>query len=77
MQNLNYEVVPNIITGKDLDYLSDMFQWNYIALKKVDNYCDLVDDEEIVSIFEKACSLFDDNLNSILNILESRGAVSE
>ena len=26
--NLNYEQVPNIITGKDLDYLSDMFNWN-------------------------------------------------
>lgn len=75
---LNFEKVPNdLLIGKDLDYLSDMFQWNYIALKKVDNYCDLVDDEEIVSIFEKACSLFDDNLNSILNILESRGAIDE
>lgn len=75
---LNYESVPNdLLIGKDLDYLSDMFQWNYIALKKVDNYCDLVDDEEIVSIFEKACNLFDDNLNSILNILESRGAIDE
>ena len=75
---LNFEKVPNdLLIGKDLDYLSDMFQWNYIALKKVDNYCDLVDDEEIVSIFEKACSLFDDNLNSILNILESRGATDE
>lgn len=75
---LNFEKVPNdLLIGKDLDYLSDMFQWNYIALKKVDNYCDLVEDEEIVSIFEKACSLFDDNLNSILNILESRGAIDE
>ena len=30
---MNYEKVPNIITGKDLDYLSDMFNWNYGALK--------------------------------------------
>jgi len=75
---LNYEVVPNnILTGKDLDYLSDMFEWNYGALKKTDAACDMVDDEEIVSILERACVLFDDNLNSVLNILESRGEASE
>ena len=75
---LNYEEVPNdILTGKDLDYLSDMFEWNYIALKKTDTAADMVEDQEIVSVFEKAVSLFDDNLNSVLNILESRGGMSE
>lgn len=75
---LNYETVPNdILTGKDLDYLSDMFEWNYEALKKTDYACDMVDDEEIVSVLDRACSLFDDNLNSTLNILESRGEASE
>lgn len=29
----NYNVVPNIISGKDLDYLSDMFNWNYTGYK--------------------------------------------
>lgn len=75
---LNFEEVPNdLLTGKDLDYLSDMFEWNYIALKKTDADCDMVEDEEIVSVLEKACSLFDDNLNTVLNILESRGGTSE
>ena len=75
---LNYEEVPSdILTSKDLDYLSDMFQWNYVALKKTDNDCDMIDDEEIVAVFEKSVGLFDDNLNSVLNILESRGDVSE
>ena len=26
----NYKEVPFIITGKDLDYLKDMFKWNYL-----------------------------------------------
>ena len=30
---MKYEVVPSTITGKDLDYLSDMFNWNYNAFK--------------------------------------------
>ena len=75
---LNYEGMPSdILTSKDLDYLSDMFQWNYVALKKTDNDCDMIDDEEIVAVYEKAVGLFDDNLNSVLNILESRGDASE
>lgn len=75
---LNFEEVPNnILISKDLDYLSDMFQWNYIALKQTDSACDMIEDEEICSVFEKAGELFDDNLNNILNILESRGEMSE
>ena len=31
--NIEYENVPNIISGKDLDYLSDMFSWSYNAYK--------------------------------------------
>ena len=75
---LNYEEVPsNVITGKDLDYLSDSFEWNYGALKKTNNDKNLVNDQEIKDVFEKASNLFDDNLNSILKILESRGPASE
>jgi len=71
---LNFNEVPNdILTGKDLDYLSDMFEWNYIALKKTDTAISIVADEEIVSILEKDFNLFKNNLNSVLNILESRG----
>jgi len=72
---LNFEEVPsNILTGKDLDYLSDMFQWNYIALKKTKTAVGIVGDEEIKSYLEKGIGLFDNNLNSTLNILESRGS---
>ena len=75
---LNYNEVPNnILTGKDMDYLSDMFQWNYGALKSTNNSIDMVSDQEIVSVLEKGSTLFNDNINSVLNILESRGAVSE
>lgn len=71
---LNYEEVPsNILTGKDLDYLSDMFEWNYIALKKTNTAVGIVSDSEIKMYLEKGVELFDSNLNSVLNILESRG----
>ena len=71
---LNFIEAPNyVLTGKDLDYLSDMFEWNYIALKKTNTAVGIVNDQEIVSLLEKGVKLFESNLNSVLNILESRG----
>ena len=63
---MNYEKVPNIITGKDLDYLSDMFEWNYIAFKKTNTAVGIVNDQEIVSLLEKGVKLFDSNLISVI-----------
>jgi len=65
----NYKVVPNIITGKDLDYLSDMFQWNYGAFKEVNAAISSVSDEEIKNILDRASQLFNNNMNMVLNIL--------
>ena len=75
---LNFVEVPNdILTGKDLDYLSDMFEWNYSALKKTNTALSIVNDEDIINVLNKGYNLFDDNLNSVLSILESRGANNE
>lgn len=69
-----YEVVPNIITGKDLDYLSDMFEWNYGALKKVNQSISNVSDMDIKNMLQKSYNLFDSNLNLILSILNEGGS---
>lgn len=39
--------VPNIISFKDLDYLSDLFNWNYGNYKCTINNVKHVDDEKI------------------------------
>ena len=65
-----YLEVPDIITGKDLNYLSDSFEWNILSLKKTNDSIPKVNDEEIKSILKEACNLFDANLKTILNILE-------
>lgn len=74
MNNITYDVVPNIITGKDLDYLSDMFNWNYEALKKANTGINNANDEEIVTILQKGYNLFQNNLNVILSILNEGGS---
>ena len=67
------EVPTNILTGKDFDYLSDMFEWNYEALKKTNEGVNNVNDEEILSLLERGKSLFDSNLNTILEIFNEIG----
>ena len=74
MENKEYTEVPNIITGKDLDYLSDMFEWNYNALKKVNVGIHNVDDEEIKTTLEEGYNSFKNNLNIILSILNEGGS---
>lgn len=65
----NYKTVPDIITGKDLDYLSDMFEWNYLAYKEVSNAVDSIVDEEIKDILDRASQLFYNNMNMVLGVL--------
>ena len=68
---MNYEKVPNIITGKDLDYLSDMFNWNYVAYKNTYNAIEDVNDNEIKEMLTKASNMFYNNINVVLKILSS------
>lgn len=71
---MKYQEVPDIITGKDLDYLSDMFSWNYSAYKSIYNSISKVNDEEIKKILDEGSELFDENMNIVLDIL---GGVDE
>ena len=77
MENTTYNEVPNIITGKDLDYLSDMFNWNYEGLKKTNTAINNVEDEEISTILHECYNLFNNNLNVILSILNQGGTNNE
>ena len=72
--NQIYEVVPNIISGKDLDYLSDMFNWNYEALKKSKDFKDRTTDQEIIEMLRKACELFNSNLKEVISVLSEGGS---
>ena len=67
--NQAYQAVPNIITGKDLDYLKDMFEWNYGAYKNCMNCINEVQSTEIKQLLQKASSLFQNNMQQVLNIL--------
>ena len=71
---MNDTSVPNIITGKDLDYLTDMFNWNYNAYKNNVNSLEKINDEEIKQIVKKTIDLFNGSMMEVLSILASGGA---
>ena len=70
MENKIYNEVPNIITGKDLDYLSDMFNWNYEVLKKMAHYKKKINSYTYMDIAKFAVKIVKENpevLNSFKN----------
>lgn len=66
-------VPEDLITGKDLDYLSDMFQWNYIAYKKTCTDIENVTDDKIVELFNEAIDIFENGLNTVLSVVANPG----
>jgi len=65
-----YEEVPNIIGNKDLDYLSDIFNWHYGAYKNAINMALEVTDEVLAKHIENTSKVFLNGMESVLDILE-------
>lgn len=67
---MDYQKVPNIISCKDLDYLSDIFNWNYGGYKSSINAVNAAEDKEIAKHLGKASKFFESSMNCVLSILE-------
>lgn len=61
--------VPAIISTKDLSYLSDIFEWNFIAAKKALHYSNQVQNEELKRELDKVYKMHEKHLKKILEIL--------
>ncbi len=68
-----YKQVPDILTGKDLDYLKDIFGWSYNAFKFEEDALQYIEDKEIIKLVKECNNFFYENMNSILSILEDGG----
>lgn len=64
------ETVPNIISTKDLSYLSDMFNWNFTAFKQLTKYEQEVTNPEIKELFLGLANMHYQHLEWILSILK-------
>jgi len=57
------------MTGKDLDYMSDIFEWNYNALKMAKYFNQNIQNEQINDLFDAITSLHTNNCKQIIAIL--------
>ena len=64
------EQVPAIISTKDLSYLSDIFEWNFIAAKKALHYSNEVQNEDLKRELDKVFRMHEKHLKKILEILK-------
>jgi len=60
---------PDVLTGKDLDYLKDIFGWNYNLYKLGENYIDYIENNEIKKLYKECNNFFYDNMNLVIDIL--------
>lgn len=65
----NYESVPAMITGKDLDYLSDIYNWNFNACKLANHFIEKVQDEDIKELLQNVAETHKEHCKAVLNIL--------
>ena len=67
---LNYKKVPSILTNKDLDYLKDMFNWNNIGYKLLEDSINKTSCKDISDLLKEIKNNFYDNMNVILDLIK-------
>lgn len=65
--------MPNMISSKDLLYITDMFNWNIIAAKKLELYLDEIQDEKCSKMIDKLCSMHYQICADLADLLEEGG----
>ena len=61
---------PNVISVKDLLYIEDMLNWNFIMNKKIYSYLECIEDEEIKKLLIKTNKMHSKHYQDLLNILQ-------
>lgn len=61
--------VPNIISTKDLSFISDMLSHNVFTCKKVNELNNLVEDKDVEKVLDDAAEVLKNNYNILLNML--------
>jgi spore coat protein CotF len=74
MQNQQpvYQTPPQIITGKDLNYIKDMLSWNLLGMKKAHLMATQCQDPEIKAVLEKACQMHEGHYTRVLNHISAQ-----
>ncbi len=62
--------VPNIISSKDLSYIEDMLNWKFILIKKINNYIEITEDNDIKKVLVESYENLLDNFDELMQILK-------
>ena len=62
--------VPEMISTKDLMYISDMFNWHLTSAKKFEQYSALVEDKTCSKKLTDLCKMHYDVCESLVELLE-------
>lgn len=61
--------VPDMISTKDLDYISDMFNWNFNASKLAHHFSEEATLEDVKSILHEAATMHSQICHRLIDIL--------
>lgn len=61
--------VPKMISTKDLAYLSDMADWNFVSNKQCTHFANEVEDEEIKQLLFETALMHKENFEKIMELL--------
>ena len=61
--------VPTMISTKDLAYISDMINWNFIACKKANHFVDEITDEQVKDEVKNVALMHKNHVIKLVNIL--------
>ena len=63
------EKVPKMISTKDLDYLSDMLNWNLVIAKKAHHFANKTTKKEITEELDEVANMHSKHYEIILDLL--------
>ena len=64
------ESVPHIISTKDLAYISDMFEWNFVASKEIYHFASEVENESFKDLLLEVARMHAIHCRFLLSILQ-------
>lgn len=62
--------MPNVITPKELLYLEDMMNWNFVMNKKITSYIECSESDEVKELLIKIRKMHKKQFKDLLSVIE-------
>ena len=65
-----YKKAPDVFTGKDLDFLKDIFGWHHTAYKVSQDALEFIEDKQVANMFMESSQIFYDHMKTVISLLK-------